>query len=33
MNPRLVEPGFVLACLHANVPGRPGKDENGGDDT
>jgi hypothetical protein len=29
MNPRLVEPGFVVACLHADVPARPG---NGQDD-
>jgi hypothetical protein len=32
MNPRLVEPGFVVGCLHADVPARPGKDENGNDD-
>ena len=32
MNPRLVEPGFVVVCLHADVPARPGKDENGEDD-
>jgi hypothetical protein len=32
MNPRLVEPGFAVACLHAVVPARPGKDENGDDD-
>ena len=32
MNPRLVEPGFVVVCLHANVPARPGQDENGEDD-
>ena len=28
MNPRLVEPGFAVVCLHADVPARPGKDEN-----
>lgn len=27
MNPRLVEPGFAVACLHADVPARPGKDQ------
>ena len=27
MNPRLVEPGFVVVSLHADVPARPGKDE------
>ena len=32
MNPRLVEPGFVVVCLHADVPARPGQDENGEDD-
>jgi hypothetical protein len=32
MNPRLVEPGFAVVCLHAGVPARPGKDENGNDD-
>jgi hypothetical protein len=32
MNPRLVEPGFVVVCLHADVPARPGKDEDGEDD-
>ena len=32
MNPRLVEPGFAVVCLHADVPARPGKDENGEDD-
>ena len=31
MNPRLVEPGFVVACLHADSPARPGKDESGDD--
>jgi hypothetical protein len=33
MNPRLVEPGFVVVCLHVDVPARPGKDENGEDET
>ena len=32
MNPRLVEPGFAVVCLHADVTARPGKDENGEDD-
>ena len=32
MNPRLVEPGFAVVCLHADVPARPGKDENREDD-
>jgi hypothetical protein len=32
MNPRLVEPGFAVVCLHADVPVRPGKDENREDD-
>src|SRR5580704_19668092 len=32
MNPRLVEPGFVVVCLHADVPARPGQDENGEDE-
>ncbi len=32
MNPRLVEPGFVVVCLHADVPARPGQDEDGEDD-
>jgi len=32
MNPRLVEPGFAVVCLHADVPARPGKDENRKDD-
>jgi hypothetical protein len=32
MNPRLVEPGFVAACLHVDGPARPGKDENGEDE-
>jgi hypothetical protein len=32
MNPRLVEPGFAVVCLHAGVPARPGKDENGDDE-
>ena len=32
MNPRLVEPGFAIVCLHADVPARPGKDENGQDE-
>ena len=27
MTPRLVEPGFAVACLHADVPARPGKDQ------
>jgi len=27
MNPRLVEPGFAVVCLHADVPARPGKDQ------
>jgi hypothetical protein len=27
MNPRLVEPGFVVARLHVDSPARPGKDE------
>jgi hypothetical protein len=31
MNPRLVEPGFAVVCLHADVPARPGKDEYGED--
>jgi len=30
MNPRLVEPGFAsCVCLHADVPARSGKDQNG----
>jgi hypothetical protein len=32
MNPRLSEPGFAVVCLHADVPARPGKDENREDD-
>jgi len=32
MNPRLVEPGFVVVCLDVDVPARPGKDENGEDE-
>jgi hypothetical protein len=32
MNPRLIEPGFAVVCLHADVPARPGKDENREDD-
>jgi len=32
MNPRLVEPGFAVVCLHADVPARPSKDENREDD-
>jgi len=28
MNPRLVEPGFAVVFLHADVPARPGQDEN-----
>lgn len=32
MNPRLVEPGFAVVFLHADVPARPGKGENGEDD-
>ena len=32
MNPRLVEPGFAIVCLHADVPARPDKDENREDD-
>ena len=32
MNPRLVEPGFAVVCLHADVPARPDKDENREDD-
>jgi hypothetical protein len=32
MNPRLVEPGFVAACLHVDGPARPGQDENGEDE-
>ena len=27
MNPRLVEPGFAVVCLHADVPARPGKNQ------
>jgi len=27
MNPRLVEPGFVVVRLHANVPARPDEDD------
>jgi hypothetical protein len=29
MNPRLVEPGFVVARLDADVPARPGNDQDG----
>ena len=32
MNPRLVEPGSAVVCLHADVPARPGQDENREDD-
>ena len=32
MNPRLVEPGFAVVSLHADVPARPGKDGNRVDD-
>jgi hypothetical protein len=32
MNPRLVEPGSVVVRLHANVPARPGKDDDGDDE-
>jgi hypothetical protein len=32
MNPRLVEPGFVVVCLHVDGPARPGKDEGGDGD-
>jgi hypothetical protein len=32
MNPRLVEPGFVVVQLHAGGPARPGKDEDGDDE-
>jgi hypothetical protein len=32
MNPRLVEPGFVVVWLHADGPARPKKDENGDDE-
>ena len=34
MNPRLVEPGFVVVCLAytRTCPARPGKDENREDD-
>jgi hypothetical protein len=32
VNPRLVEPGFAVVFLHADVPARPGKDEYGQDD-
>jgi hypothetical protein len=32
MNPQLVEPGFVVVCLHDVGPARPGKDEGGGDE-
>ena len=32
MNPRLVEPGFVVVRLHADGPARPRKDENGEDE-
>ena len=31
MNPRLIEPGFVVVCLDADLA-RPGKDENGEDE-
>jgi hypothetical protein len=29
MNPRLVEPGFVVVWLYATVPARPGQDDDG----
>jgi hypothetical protein len=32
MNPRLVEPGFIVVCLHVDGSARPGKDEYGDDD-
>jgi PadR family transcriptional regulator PadR len=32
MNPRLVEPGFIVVCLHVDGPARPGKDEYGDED-
>jgi len=31
--PAALEPGFVVVCLHVDVPARPGKDENGEDET
>jgi hypothetical protein len=32
MNPRLVEPGIVVVWLYANVPARPGQQDDDGDE-